>query len=86
MVDTFRRRTPKYRDWAGEFIDANLESGENAHRAAREGVDFQMGSVSAAIDLEPLHSDLLAVEGTEEVHYLRVWRLAPRQFALAVHR
>ncbi len=25
----------KYRDWAGEFIDANLETGEDAQKPAR---------------------------------------------------
>ena len=30
MVNTFRRRTPKYRDWAGEFIDSNLDGGAKA--------------------------------------------------------
>jgi hypothetical protein len=40
MVDMFRRRTLKYRDWAGEFIDANLESDEDAHRPSRVLVDL----------------------------------------------
>src|SRR5580658_5362085 len=51
----------------------------------REGVEILMESVPAAIDLEQLRSDLLAVEGTEEVHDLHVWCLASQQFALAAH-
>ena len=88
----------KYRDWAGEFLDENLESCENAqiaasHRGApntaralgARGVEIMMESLPAAIDREQLRSDLLAVEGTEEVHDLRVWCLASQQFALAAH-
>jgi Co/Zn/Cd efflux system component len=46
-----------------------------------------MESVAAAIDLEQLRRDLVAAEGTEEVHDLRVWWcLASQQFALAAHR
>ncbi len=51
----------------------------------REGVDILMESVPADIDLEQLRNDLLAVEGTAEVHDLHVWCLASRQFALAAH-
>jgi cobalt-zinc-cadmium efflux system protein len=51
----------------------------------REGVDILMESVPAHVDLEQLRSDLLAVEGTEEVHDLHVWCLTTRQFALSAH-
>jgi cobalt-zinc-cadmium efflux system protein len=51
----------------------------------REGVDILMESVPAHVDLDQLRSDLLAVEGTEEVHDLHVWCLSTRQFALSAH-
>jgi cobalt-zinc-cadmium efflux system protein len=51
----------------------------------REGVDILMESVPAHVDLDQLRSDLLAVDGTEEVHDLHVWCLSTRQFALSAH-
>lgn len=51
----------------------------------RDGVDILMESVPAAIDLDELRSDLLAVRGTEEVHDLHVWCLTSHQFALSAH-
>ncbi len=51
----------------------------------REGVDILMESVPAAIDLDQLRNDMLAVEGTEEVHDLHVWCLTSREFALSAH-
>lgn len=51
----------------------------------REGVDILMESVPAAIDLDQLRSDLLAVEGTKEVHDLHVWCLTSREFAFSAH-
>jgi len=51
----------------------------------REGVDILMESVPAHVDLDQLRRDLLAVEGTEEVHDLHVWCLTTRQFALSAH-
>ncbi|MGH7814233.1 MAG: cation diffusion facilitator family transporter [Candidatus Binataceae bacterium] len=51
----------------------------------KEGVDILMESVPAHIDLEQLRGDLLAVEGTEEVHDLHVWCLTTRQIALSAH-
>jgi|YelNatPaOPRAMG01_1025707.scaffolds.fasta_scaffold09452_8 cobalt-zinc-cadmium efflux system protein len=51
----------------------------------REGVDILMESVPSAIDLDQLRSDLLAVDGTEEVHDLHVWCLTSREFALSAH-
>lgn len=51
----------------------------------RDGVDILMESVPAHIDIEELRGDLLAVEGTEEVHDLHVWCLTTRQFALSAH-
>lgn len=51
----------------------------------REGVDILMESVPAGIDLDGLRRDLLAVEGTEEIHDLHVWCLTSRQFALSAH-
>ncbi len=51
----------------------------------REGVDILMESVPAHVDLDQLRSDLLAVDGTEEVHDLHVWCLTTRQFALSAH-
>jgi cobalt-zinc-cadmium efflux system protein len=41
----------------------------------REGIDILMESVPAHIDLDQLRDDLLAVEGTAEVHDLHVWCL-----------
>jgi len=51
----------------------------------REGVDILMESVPSNIDLDQLRDDLLAVEGTAEVHDLHVWCLTSREFALAAH-
>ena len=51
----------------------------------RDGVDILMESVPADIDLDELRSDLLAVQGTEEVHDLHVWCLTSHQFALSAH-
>ena len=51
----------------------------------REGVDILMESVPAHIDLDLLREDLLAVEGTAEVHDLHVWCLTSREFALSAH-
>jgi cobalt-zinc-cadmium efflux system protein len=51
----------------------------------RDGVDILMESVPANIDLVELRADLLAVQGTEEVHDLHVWCLTSHQFALSAH-
>jgi cobalt-zinc-cadmium efflux system protein len=51
----------------------------------RDGVDVLMESTPAHIDIDELRSDLLAVEGTEEVHDLHVWCLTTRQYALSAH-
>jgi len=51
----------------------------------REGLDILMESTPAHIDLEELRGDLLAVNGTKEVHDLHVWCLTTRQFALSAH-
>ena len=51
----------------------------------REGIDILMESVPSNIDLDQLREDLLAVEGTSEVHDLHVWCLTTREFALAAH-
>jgi cobalt-zinc-cadmium efflux system protein len=51
----------------------------------REGVDILMESVPSHIDLDLLREDLLAVEGTAEVHDLHVWCLTSREFALSAH-
>jgi cobalt-zinc-cadmium efflux system protein len=51
----------------------------------REGIDILMESVPAHIDLDQLREDLLAVQGTAEVHDLHVWCLTSREFALAAH-
>jgi cobalt-zinc-cadmium efflux system protein len=51
----------------------------------REGVDILMESVPAAVDLDELRNDLLAIPGTREVHDLHVWCLASHQFALSAH-
>jgi cobalt-zinc-cadmium efflux system protein len=51
----------------------------------REGIDILMESVPAHIDLDQLRDDLLAVEGTSEVHDLHVWCLTSSEFALAAH-
>jgi cobalt-zinc-cadmium efflux system protein len=51
----------------------------------REGVDILMESVPRHIDLNEMRTDLLAVNGTEEVHDLHVWCLTTRQIALSAH-
>ncbi len=51
----------------------------------KEGVEILMESVPSNIDLDQLREDLLAVEGTSEVHDLHVWCLTSREFALAAH-
>ena len=51
----------------------------------REGVDILMESVPRHIDLDQMRTDLLAVNGTEEVHDLHVWCLTTRQIALSAH-
>jgi len=51
----------------------------------KEGIDILMESVPSDIDLDQLREDLLAVEGTSEVHDLHVWCLTSREFALAAH-
>ncbi len=51
----------------------------------REGVDILMESVPSHIDLDQLRGDLLAVQGTEEVHDLHVWCLTTREVALSAH-
>jgi cobalt-zinc-cadmium efflux system protein len=51
----------------------------------REGIDILMESVPSGIDLDSLREDLLAVEGTAEVHDLHVWCLTSREFALSAH-
>ncbi len=51
----------------------------------REGIDILMESVPSNIDLDQLREDLLAVQGTAEVHDLHVWCLTSREFALAAH-
>jgi cobalt-zinc-cadmium efflux system protein len=51
----------------------------------RDGVDILMESVPADIDLDQLRNDMLAVDGTEEVHDLHVWCLTTREFALSAH-
>src|SRR5208337_4794579 len=50
-----------------------------------EGVDILMESVPSHIDLDQLRDDLLAVQGTEEVHDLHVWCLTTREVALSAH-
>jgi cobalt-zinc-cadmium efflux system protein len=51
----------------------------------REGVDILMEAVPSHIDLEELRSDLLAIDGTEEVHDLHVWCLTSSEYALSAH-
>jgi len=51
----------------------------------REGVDILMEAVPSHIDLEELRGDLLAIDGTEEVHDLHVWCLTSREYALSAH-
>jgi cobalt-zinc-cadmium efflux system protein len=51
----------------------------------KEGIDILMESVPSNIDLDQLRDDLLAVEGTAEVHDLHVWCLTSREVALAAH-
>jgi len=51
----------------------------------REGVDILMESVPSHIDIDELRDDLLAVQGTEEVHDLHVWCLTTREIALSAH-
>ena len=51
----------------------------------REGVDILMESVPGHIDINQVREDLLAVQGTEEVHDLHVWCLTTREVALSAH-
>ena len=51
----------------------------------RDGVDILMESVPSHINLDELREDLLAVQGTEEVHDLHVWCLTSQQLALSAH-
>jgi cobalt-zinc-cadmium efflux system protein len=51
----------------------------------KEGIDILMESVPSGIDLDSLREDLLAVEGTAEVHDLHVWCLTSHEFALSAH-
>ncbi|HTY56077.1 MAG TPA: cation diffusion facilitator family transporter [Candidatus Binataceae bacterium] len=51
----------------------------------REGVDILMEAVPSHIDLEELRNDLLAIDGTAEVHDLHVWCLTSREYALSAH-
>jgi cobalt-zinc-cadmium efflux system protein len=51
----------------------------------REGVDILMESVPHDVDLDELRKDLLAVQGTRELHDLHVWCLTSHQFALSAH-
>lgn len=51
----------------------------------KEGIDILMESVPSDIDLDHLRDQLLAVEGTSEVHDLHVWCLTSHEFALAAH-
>ncbi len=51
----------------------------------RDGVDILMESVPSQIDLDQLRSDMLAIQGTREVHDLHVWCLTTREIALSAH-
>jgi cobalt-zinc-cadmium efflux system protein len=51
----------------------------------REGVDILMESVPHDVELDELRKDLLAVQGTRELHDLHVWCLTSHQFALSAH-
>jgi cobalt-zinc-cadmium efflux system protein len=51
----------------------------------REGVDILMESVPADVNLDELRRDLLAINGTRELHDLHVWCLTSHQFALSAH-
>jgi cobalt-zinc-cadmium efflux system protein len=48
-------------------------------------VDILMEAVPAHIDLEELRKDLLAIDGTAELHDLHVWCLTTREYALSAH-
>ena len=51
----------------------------------KEGIDILMESVPSDIDLDSLRENLLAVDGTSEVHDLHVWCLTSDEIALAAH-
>lgn len=51
----------------------------------KEGIDILMESVPSDINMDQLREDLLAVDGTSEVHDLHVWCLTSREFALSAH-
>jgi cobalt-zinc-cadmium efflux system protein len=51
----------------------------------KEGIDILMESVPADIDIDSLRENLLAVDGTSEVHDLHVWCLTSHEIALAAH-
>jgi cobalt-zinc-cadmium efflux system protein len=51
----------------------------------KDGIDILMESVPSHIDLDELRQDMLAVNGTSEVHDLHVWCLTTHQLALSAH-
>ncbi len=51
----------------------------------RDGVDILMEAVPAHVDLDELRRDLLAIDGTMELHDLHVWCLTTREYALSAH-
>ncbi|MGD0075138.1 MAG: cation diffusion facilitator family transporter [Candidatus Binataceae bacterium] len=51
----------------------------------RDGVDILMEAVPAHVDLDELRRDLLAIDGTTELHDLHVWCLTTREYALSAH-
>ena len=51
----------------------------------RDGVDILMEAVPAHVNLEELRKDLLAIDGTAELHDLHVWCLTTREYALSAH-
>jgi cobalt-zinc-cadmium efflux system protein len=68
---------------AAIFIGALVLVG--AWRVIREAIDILMEGVPSHIDLERLRADLEAISGTERLHDLHVWTLAPGEYAFSAH-
>lgn len=75
--------------WAGAdavaalFIVALVLIG--AWRVIREAVDILMEGVPSHIDIERLRAELEAISGTERLHDVHVWTLAPGECAFSAH-
>lgn len=51
----------------------------------KQSIHILLEGVPEEIDIERLHTDLLALEGVEEIHQLKVWAISSKNIHLAVH-